>query len=245
MLRRYHPSHGTVVAYLALFVALGGTAVAATGGNVILGKPNSAGAKTSLSAAITTPALQLTNTSTGTGATALGLNVAGGHAPFTVNSPTKVAHLNADSLDGQDSTAFGHTRQFSHSSAAAGAGPPPFDMLTFRGLKLSSESRIVSGPVVECDLEATTADAGEIDNAWTYEDSAMDAYPLASGSSTPVDHFFVARARGRGERSVGQFVFHDNHTGQTLTVVYSVYGIPNADINGQGCTWQGTVTAAG
>jgi hypothetical protein len=51
-------------------------------------------------------ALQLTNTNAGTSATALGLNVASGHQPFTVNSTTKVANLNADLLDGIDSTAL-------------------------------------------------------------------------------------------------------------------------------------------
>ena len=119
------------------------------------------------------------------GATALGLNVASGHPPFRVNSPTKVANLNTDSLDGHDSTAFGQVREFSHSIAAASAGPPPFDTVTFRGLTLSSESRIISGPLLECDLVATTTDAGQIDNAWTFEGRSSTT-ALASGSSTPV-----------------------------------------------------------
>jgi hypothetical protein len=98
---------GNLVGYVALFVALGGTTYAATGGNFILGQANSAGATTSLSAPIAgKKALQLTNTSTGAGATALGLNVASGHTPFTVNSGTKVTNLNADKLDSLDSTAF-------------------------------------------------------------------------------------------------------------------------------------------
>ena len=98
---------GNLVGYIALFVALGGTTYAATGGNFILGQANSAGATTSLSAPIAgKKALQLTNTSTGAGATALGLNVASGHTPFTVNSGTKVTNLNADKLDGIDSSAF-------------------------------------------------------------------------------------------------------------------------------------------
>jgi hypothetical protein len=96
-----------VVALIALFVALGATTYAATGGNFILGQSNSAGNTTSLSAPLAgKKALQLTNTSTGAGATALGLNVAIGHTPFTVNSGTKVANLNADKLDSLDSTAF-------------------------------------------------------------------------------------------------------------------------------------------
>jgi hypothetical protein len=99
---------GNVVGYIALFVALGGTTYAATGGNFILGQTNSASSTTSLTrtGANTGKGLQVTNASTGAGATALGLNVASGHAPFTVNSGAKVANLNADKLDGQDSTGF-------------------------------------------------------------------------------------------------------------------------------------------
>jgi hypothetical protein len=113
---------GNLVGYIALFVALGGTTYAATGGNFILGQANSAGATTSLSAPIAgKKALQLTNTSTGAGATALGLNVASGHTPFTVNSGTKVANLNADKLDGLDSTTFTSTRKLIY-NAALGTG---------------------------------------------------------------------------------------------------------------------------
>jgi hypothetical protein len=102
---RSHIRHN-VVGYLALFVALGGTTYAATGGNFILGRANTADAPTSLSSGATGPALRLTNTSTGAGARALGLNVAAGHAPFSVNSGAKVTNLNADKLDGMDSTSF-------------------------------------------------------------------------------------------------------------------------------------------
>jgi hypothetical protein len=54
--------------------------------------------------AIASPLLTLQNNTPGTGATALALKVASGHAPFTTNSGTKVANLNADKLDGIDST---------------------------------------------------------------------------------------------------------------------------------------------
>ena len=40
-------------------------------------------------------------------------------------------------------------------------------------------------------------------------------------------------------------VFRTGVTGHTVTVAYSMYGIPDVDVNFQGCTWQGTVTAAG
>ena len=100
------PSAGTVLGALALFVSLGGFGYSATGGNFILGRQNSAGKQTTLSAQVSKKALQITNTKTTAGATALGLKVAAGHAPFTVSSGTKVTNLNADRLDGIDSASF-------------------------------------------------------------------------------------------------------------------------------------------
>jgi hypothetical protein len=100
---RSHLTYANVMVTILAFVVLGGASYAATGGNFILGKPNSASTTSSLTAPVSGKALQLNNTSTAAGATALGLNVASGHQPFTVNSGTKVANLNADKLDGIDS----------------------------------------------------------------------------------------------------------------------------------------------
>jgi hypothetical protein len=66
MRSRFRPNHATVVAYLALFIALGGTTYAATGGNFILGQPNSAGTPTQLSSPTTNSAGALKVTSTAT-----------------------------------------------------------------------------------------------------------------------------------------------------------------------------------
>jgi len=103
---RSHLTYANVMVTIVAFIVLGGMSYAATGGNFSLGKANSASSTSSLSAPVNGKALNLTNTSTGVSATALGLNVASGHAPFTVNSGTKVKALNADTLDGKDSTAF-------------------------------------------------------------------------------------------------------------------------------------------
>ena len=102
------PSPAMIVALVALFVALSGVGVAANGGSFILGHSNSATLNTVLSAPVAGgKALQVTNNNTSNAAsTALGLNVAAGHAPFTVNSGVKVANLNADTLDGVDSSAL-------------------------------------------------------------------------------------------------------------------------------------------
>jgi hypothetical protein len=92
-LKRVRFRHGTAVAYLALFFSLSGVAVAATGNPLLLGRSNDAGRPTSLTNTGTGPALRLSN---GAGA-----------PPLTVNgNTTKVAGLNADLLDGKDSTAF-------------------------------------------------------------------------------------------------------------------------------------------
>jgi len=90
---------------LALFLVLsGGVAVAATGGNFILGNPNSADATTGLSSNVATgPTLGVTNTG---GQPAASFTGGTNAAPFAVNSTKKVAKLNADRLDGLDSTSF-------------------------------------------------------------------------------------------------------------------------------------------
>jgi hypothetical protein len=90
--RRWRPvsasNHAIVVAYLALLLA---TAVAATGGTFILGKANAASSVSIL---------------TSSAGPALSLRAPSGAAPLQVNRNVKVTNLNADLLDGKDSTAF-------------------------------------------------------------------------------------------------------------------------------------------
>jgi hypothetical protein len=100
------PSAPMVVSSLALFVSLGGAGYAATGGNFILGQPNSATKSSSLSASVNNPALALTNTNTGASATGLALTVDPAKPPLTVNSSTKVTNLNADFLGGLHASSF-------------------------------------------------------------------------------------------------------------------------------------------
>src|SRR3954453_14316251 len=56
--------------------------------------------------AVAKPLLSLKTTPTHPAAPALGLKGASGHAPFTTNSAQKVANLNADLLDGLDSSSL-------------------------------------------------------------------------------------------------------------------------------------------
>lgn len=98
---------GTAV-MLALVVGLASTAFGSNGDAWKLGKGNSATKITSLAGTlgVNGPMVRLTNNNAGTDDTALELRVQPGEAPMTVNSATRVDGLNADQLDGQDSSQF-------------------------------------------------------------------------------------------------------------------------------------------
>jgi hypothetical protein len=101
-MRRFSPS--MITSLLALFVALSGTTyAAATGGSLGLGKSNSAKATTGLSSTGAGPTLVVANTA---GQPAAAFSANNGVAPFTVSGAAKVSNLNADQLDGLDSSAF-------------------------------------------------------------------------------------------------------------------------------------------
>ena len=82
---------GAVIAGAALTVGVGGVGYAATGGTFILGKANYAGATSSLS---------------NSNGTALNLVSKSGTPALKVSNAVKVADLNADLLDGLDSSSF-------------------------------------------------------------------------------------------------------------------------------------------
>ena len=88
----------------------------ATTSNFILGSTaNTADAPTAVQATnvdghggLNAPLFTFTNNSTGSSATPLSLIAPSGRPPFTVNTQTKVTNLNADLLDGIDSSGFVH-----------------------------------------------------------------------------------------------------------------------------------------
>lgn len=95
-----------VVAVPTAIIMISATAVAGTGvGGVFnLGRTNKVNAQTTLSGTTGSANLKITNTG---GGPALRLDVASGKAPFTLSAgAAKVVNLNADKLDGLDSTAF-------------------------------------------------------------------------------------------------------------------------------------------
>jgi hypothetical protein len=87
----HRPSAALVISLIALLFAMGGTAVAATGGNFILGKANTATS---------------TSTLTNTKGTALSLSSTSTTPPLRVSNGVQVPNLNASKLDGKTSSAF-------------------------------------------------------------------------------------------------------------------------------------------
>jgi hypothetical protein len=94
---------------IALMVALVSSGTAAAVSYLVLGTTNTAGATTTLNSGVNGPVLQLTNTNTGGGTKVrgLGINVPAGRAPIKVSAGAgKATNLDADKLDGLDSTKF-------------------------------------------------------------------------------------------------------------------------------------------
>jgi hypothetical protein len=91
---------------LALSVGLASTALAGTGvgARFDLGKTNTANEISELVGSVAGPSLQIDNNSSGAAATALDLKVEAGKPPMTVDSQARVNNLNADRLDGFDSS---------------------------------------------------------------------------------------------------------------------------------------------
>jgi hypothetical protein len=92
----------------AMVVLMAATAFAGTGVGAVfnLGKTNSVNATSTLTGSKNGRMLQVTNTSTGGSASGIGITVSPGTPPLKVNSSAKVGNLNADQLDGIDSTGF-------------------------------------------------------------------------------------------------------------------------------------------
>lgn len=107
-------STARVATLLAVVVALfaSGVAAGAAGAALIIGQSNGAGStSTTLNSSSSGPTLRLNNNGTGRGleveadgVAPLRLIAPTGVAPLSVNSTKKVANLNADRLDGLDST---------------------------------------------------------------------------------------------------------------------------------------------
>src|SRR6185503_17846386 len=99
-------SPSLVVSITAMIISLGGAGYSATGGTFILGQSNTASTQTRLVTPLSGAAFRIDNTSTAASATGMAIVTNGARPPFAVTSSVKVSRLNADKLDGLDSTQF-------------------------------------------------------------------------------------------------------------------------------------------
>jgi hypothetical protein len=106
------PSPSLAISITALVISLGGAGYTATGGNFILGATNSANAVTRLVGAIPNSALRVENPTNAAGATGINITTNASRPPLVVSSDAKVQRLNADLLDGVDSSDFGRLFAF-------------------------------------------------------------------------------------------------------------------------------------
>ncbi|MFA9430042.1 hypothetical protein [Egicoccus sp. AB-alg2] len=133
-----------VLVALALLIALGGTAFAATGGTFVLGRKNIAETVTTLS---------------NTTGPALSLQAPAGAPPLRVNRSVRVANLNADLLDGKDASTFTPKSAFDKLKAEHAALQASHAALTSQHAAL--EARVVeleARPGADTQLAARVAD---------------------------------------------------------------------------------------
>jgi peptidoglycan hydrolase-like protein with peptidoglycan-binding domain len=179
------PSPAIVIATAALFVALSGTAYAATGGTFILGKPNTAASVSSLS---------------NSAGTALSLSSKAGTPPLTVGSTSQVPKLNASLLGGLPASSFVQGRggyqtgtlTLNNQSNGFIAGNYPTDSLYLdgycdpTGLGSGVEIRLYNSTGVDAQV------TGLFDGTFGSRVAASGSYAdLTSSNSSP--HFVVAQ----------------------------------------------------
>ncbi len=216
------PSPSLVISCLALFVALGGTAYAATGGSFILGHANSE----------SHPAT-LTNTGLGP---ALTLKSRAVSASLAVSSTKKVARLNADRLDGLNAAQLQTT---AYRFAVPTSGPFTTATVTFPGLPagrwIASYAILTSngGTGPQCffrQAAPTTAQAlsWAVDAGGFSSDNATGLLN-SSGAAGPVKlfcqgaSFSFYSAAGDAESTVS-FVRVDKQFNHTVTTAVPVRG---------------------
>jgi hypothetical protein len=142
-------------------VLFGTAAIAGTGvGGVFnLGKTNKVNAGSTLKGSTSGKTLQLTNTGTGTG---LGVTVGAGKAPITVNAGAgKATNLNADKLDGLESSAFIKASAVTRIApiTTPPTGPLAATIATIGPLTIRADCIADSGITQEVNLWATTTTA--------------------------------------------------------------------------------------
>jgi hypothetical protein len=196
----------------ALTLALVSTALAGTGVGAPfnLGKLNTVNLVSKLVGSAEKAMLRVENTSTSPQATALNLTVKPNHTPMTVNSDVKVDLLNADKIDGQDSSAF------------LPAGGKAADSDSVDGIDSTQFQRTVaqSGQLLSGQLAARYI----VDNRNFTLAEASYPVPLPGGTPDPVLRYVpgapTAECPGIGQAAPGVLCIYGYNTANINSVTF-------------------------
>ena len=165
---------------VSMAVLAAGTALAGTGVGAVfnLGRANSVDNRSLLRGTVATRNLQIINDGTGT---ALDLRVKPGVPPMTVSSDARVINLNADQLDGMDSSQLLHGSGTAvHSRLAEPADSANRTMLTVPGFGTVETS---CDPNNGYRIFWRNASGGTLDSWWT-SNGATTYIAIAAGSGS-------------------------------------------------------------
>ncbi len=178
----YRPAPATVISLIALVFAMSGTAYAATGGDFILGKANTATSVTSLTNKKGT-ALSLSSTST--------------TPPLKVSNNVQVPNLNASELGGHTSSAFLPTNGTAANSSELG-GQPASDYMTVPGQIAIDTATVASGSYADVTVPGSVSDDYGLQLECDNDDIAA---PVISATSATLQYWVAYPSGGQSEIS--------------------------------------------
>jgi len=217
---------GSVTTAVVLMV---GTAFAGTGVGAVfnLGRTNKVNATSTLTGSVSGRTLQVTNTSTGAGATGIDVKVSSGKPPFATNSTTKVANLNADLLDGKDSTSFLPastvrrlpTVTLGPCDCTGATALITIGQLTFSGACVKSSMQVLHLEITSSVDHSAYADLTQAGAGGTFGNGNMAAGQrnlLANVSTQNVPSAIFTPVTGEALSADGHQVFYDLYMGQNV-----------------------------
>ena len=246
-------------AAVAMVTLVGSAAVAGTGVGKIfnLGEANRVNARTQLEGSTPSAVLNVTNTNKSASANGVSIDVPATDPPLVVNSDTKVKHLNADLLDGQDASTFqGATSKACPNGTAISSITPNGNATCNTGVVLpidtheppNSAGSVDYPPsslrlVFSCSQAPTRTNVSfenlgaapaELDTFMSEATGTADTELGAYGINSNEAHAFAVLVAGE---FAGQFIYFDQTTVTTVNINV-------IDMGTDGCDYHGTVEEA-
>jgi len=218
----HRPSPATAISLAALVFAMSGTAYAATGGDFLLGKANTATSVTSL---------------TNSKGTALSLSASPATPPLKVSNSVQVPSLNASELDGDTSSAFLPASGTAANSSELG-GLPASDYTTGGQIAIDTATA-ASGSTAD----VTVPSAVSKDYGLQLECFDGMATPLISATGATLQYWILppdGQPELSGELLLGGEEGSSGTTGAATWVVQVAFGSTMATTD-----WSATVNANG